>query len=116
MNDNGLPTAIGGKTGSGDNRIESFARGGQLISSRAVSRTASFVFYLDQRWFGVITASVSGARAEEYNFTSSLPLAVVRLLAPALHAALREDVPPESDDFYAFESSDALTHSGPRTN
>jgi membrane peptidoglycan carboxypeptidase len=102
MNDDGVPTAIGGKTGSGDNRIESFARGGHLLSSRAVSRTASFVFYLDEHWFGVVTASVSGPGAEEYNFTSSLPLAVVKRLAPTLSTALREAPPRQQDDSYAF--------------
>jgi membrane peptidoglycan carboxypeptidase len=110
LNEDGLPTAIGGKTGSGDNRIESFTSAGVLLSSRAVSRTASFVFYLDERWFGVITASVSGARAAEYNFTSSLPLAVVKLLAPTLSAALREDA-REREDFYAFEYSGASADS-----
>lgn len=112
MNDDGVPTAIGGKTGSGDNRVESFARGGYLLSSRAVSRTASFVFYLDERWFGVVTASVSGPGAAEYNFTSSLPLAVVKLLAPTLRTALREGAPREADDFfYAFEFTGASARS-----
>jgi hypothetical protein len=106
IGDNGLPTPIGGKTGSGDNRIETFARGGHLLASRAVSRTASFVFYLDERWYGVITASVSGPGAEEYNFTSALPLAVLRLLAPTLSAALREGS-RDDDGFYALEFTDA---------
>jgi hypothetical protein len=111
IDDKGLPTPIGGKTGSGDNRIETFARGGQLLASRAVSRTASFVFYLDQRWYGVITASISGAGAGDYNFTSALPLAVLKLLAPTLNAALREEH-RDDDDFYAFELTDtgADTH------
>jgi membrane peptidoglycan carboxypeptidase len=111
IDDQGLPTPIGGKTGSGDNRIEIFARGGHVLASRAVSRTASFVFYLDERWYGVITASVSGSGAEQYNFTSALPLAVLKLLAPTLNAALREEH-RENDDSYAFE----LTETGADTS
>jgi membrane peptidoglycan carboxypeptidase len=89
--DNGVPIRIGGKTGTGDNRIETFARGGRLLSSHVVSRTAGFVFYVGDRWFGVITASVSGPQAQEYTFTSSLPLAVLKLLAPMLDSAIRRE-------------------------
>jgi membrane peptidoglycan carboxypeptidase len=83
----GVPIRVGGKTGSGDNRLETFARGGRLVASHAVSRTATFVFYLGDRWFGVITASVSGPQAASYAFTSSLPLAVLKLLAPTLNVS-----------------------------
>ena len=34
---------LGGKTGTGDNRIESVGAGGRVISSRAMNRTATFV-------------------------------------------------------------------------
>jgi membrane peptidoglycan carboxypeptidase len=73
---------VGGKTGSGDNRFDFFGRGGGLISSRAVDRTAVFVFYIEDRFFGVITAFVPGKEADEYGFTSSLPVAILKLLAP----------------------------------
>ena len=53
---NGTPLAIGGKTGTGDNRFERYGRGGALISSRVVDRTATFVFYLGERFFGTVTA------------------------------------------------------------
>ena len=89
--DNGVPILIGGKTGTGDNRIETFARGGRLLSSHVVSRTAGFVFYVGNRWFGVITASVSAPQAHGYTFTSSLPLAVLKLLAPTLDSAIRRE-------------------------
>lgn len=75
---------IGGKTGSGDNRIERFARGGRLVSSRVVSRTASFAFFIGDRFFGVVTAYVSGPKAQNYGFTSSLPVQIVKMLGPAL--------------------------------
>jgi hypothetical protein len=72
-------------------RIEASARGGRLLSSRIVSRTAGFVFYVEDRWFGVITASVSAPQARGYTFTSSLPLAVLKLLAPTLNSAIRRE-------------------------
>ncbi|HET7224468.1 MAG TPA: transglycosylase domain-containing protein [Candidatus Eisenbacteria bacterium] len=80
--------AVGGKTGSGDNRFETFAKGGRLISSKAVSRTAAFVFYLGPKHYGVITAGVFGPEAEHYVFTSALPLAVMRIMAPAIQQRL----------------------------
>jgi membrane peptidoglycan carboxypeptidase len=79
---------VGGKTGSGDNRFDTFSRDGHLLTSRAVSRTGSFVFYLGDRWFGVITAAVAGPQSANYTFTSSLPLAALKLLAPTLSAAV----------------------------
>lgn len=89
----GSPVTVGGKTGSGDNRVESVNRAGQVISSRARNRTASFVFYIGDRFFGVITAYVEGPRAEQYNFTSALPVTVLKLLAPALNERLWEPLP-----------------------
>jgi cell division protein FtsI/penicillin-binding protein 2 len=49
---------VGGKTGSGDNRIETFNRWGGVTSSRATNRTAAFVFYIGDHYFGVVTAYV----------------------------------------------------------
>ena len=81
----GKPVVVGGKTGSGDNRFDTFASRGQLVSSRPVSRTAAFAFYIGDRYFGIITASVAGKAAGQYQFTSALPLSVLRLLAPAIN-------------------------------
>ena len=41
MDSEGSPVTVGGKTGSGDNRFQTFSRGGGKLSSRPVSRTAS---------------------------------------------------------------------------
>jgi len=84
----GRPLAIGGKTGTGDNRFEVFAPGGRLVESRAVSRTATFVFTIGDRLYGVVTAHVAGPAAERYAFTSSLPVQLFRTLAPELAAPL----------------------------
>jgi membrane peptidoglycan carboxypeptidase len=76
---------VGGKTGTGDNRIEVFGAGGHLLRSKAVSRTATFVFFIGEKWFGVITAYVPGATAQNYNFTSALPVQILKNLAPELN-------------------------------
>jgi membrane peptidoglycan carboxypeptidase len=78
----------GGKTGSGDNRFETFNRAGGVITSRATNRTATFVFYIGERYFGVITAYVQGREAGNYHFTSGLPVTVLKLLAPAIVARM----------------------------
>jgi hypothetical protein len=80
---------VGGKTGSGDNRFDSFARGGHLIGSRVVNRTAAFVFYVGERYFGVLLAFVPGSEASGYRFTSALPVSILKLLAPAISQRLR---------------------------
>jgi len=79
---------VGGKTGSGDNRFETFNRAGGIITSRATNRTATFVFYIGERYFGVITAYVQGREADNYHFTSSLPVTLLKLLAPTVLAKL----------------------------
>jgi len=75
---------VGGKTGSGDNRFKTFSRGGGVTSARRTSRTGTFVFYIGDKYFGVLTAYVAGERAAGYTFTSALPVAVLKLLAPSI--------------------------------
>lgn len=84
----GRRLVTGGKTGSGDNRFKTFGRGGFLKSSRPVSRTATFAFYVGDRYFGVMTAFVPGQESGRYEFTSALSVNVLRLLAPTLNARL----------------------------
>lgn len=79
---------IGGKTGTGDNRIDVFGAGGQLIRSRAVNRTATFAFFIGERYFGAITAYVPGQSAQNYHFTSALPVQILKNLAPELNPYL----------------------------
>jgi membrane peptidoglycan carboxypeptidase len=76
---------VGGKTGTGDNRVEVFGSGGHLVRSKAVSRTATFVFFIGDRWFGAITAYVPGQTAQNYGFTSALPVQILKNLAPELN-------------------------------
>lgn len=85
------PLAVGGKTGSGDNRFKTFYRGGGVRSVRAVNRTAAFMFYIGDRYFGVVTAFVPGEEAARYRFTSALPVSLLKLLAPTMNAHLAQE-------------------------
>lgn len=80
----GRSIAIGGKTGTGDERFERFAPSGAVIESRAVARTATFVFHIGDRFFGTMTAFVHGEEADAYTFTSALPAQLLKSLGPAL--------------------------------
>lgn len=96
--DDGTPIALGGKTGTGDNRLEHFAANRRLISSEAVDRTATFVFYLGDRFYGTVTAFVRGPEAARYDFTSALSLQLLKALAPQLKPLLdRSPNPPAHD-------------------
>lgn len=83
---------VGGKTGTGDHRFEVYAGPGRLVESRVVNRVATFVFLIDDRFFGTITAFVPGAEAAQYEFTSGLPVRLLGALMPALAPLL--DAPP----------------------
>jgi membrane peptidoglycan carboxypeptidase len=79
---NGMVMPIGGKTGTGDNQFHQYGKGGGLLSSRAVNRTATFAFFVGDRFFGTIVAFVPGKEAASYNFTSALALEVLKGLYP----------------------------------
>jgi membrane peptidoglycan carboxypeptidase len=75
---------LGGKTGTGDHQKKRVDRWANVIDSEYVSRTATFVFFAGDRFHGVITAHVAGPESAEYSFTSSLPVQVLKDLAPVL--------------------------------
>jgi membrane peptidoglycan carboxypeptidase len=93
--DDGRVIPVGGKTGTGDHRFETFGRGGRLIESRVMNRTATFVFLVGDRFFGVVSAHVPGPKAAEYGFTSSLPTQILRALGPSLRPLI--EAPAEED-------------------
>ena len=80
----GKPLTVGGKTGTGDNRFDRFAKGGGIISSRVVDRTATFVFFLGDRFFGTVTAYVPGPDAGRFHYTSALAVQLLKVLEPEL--------------------------------
>jgi membrane peptidoglycan carboxypeptidase len=87
----GQPLPVGGKTGTGDHRSRRFAAGGRLISETVVNRNAIFTFFIDDRFFGTILASVGGPQAENFEFTSGLASQLLKVLEPALQPLLRKD-------------------------
>ncbi len=91
----GTPVPVGGKTGTGDNRYETYDSDGRVIASRVTNRTAAFVFLIGDRLFGTITVFVPGEQAAGYSFTSSLPVQIFRELAPAFAAMLEDHPAPD---------------------
>ncbi|MNN29754.1 hypothetical protein D3C81_1433710 [compost metagenome] len=84
----GQPLMVGGKTGTGDNRLETFTRSGWVSSSTARNRTATFVFFLGPRHFGTLTAYVAGEQSEKFTFTSALPVQTLKGMMPLLQSYL----------------------------
>jgi hypothetical protein len=60
-----------------------------------VDRTATFVFFLGDRFFGTITAYVPGAVAANYHFTRAI---AVQLLKAIQNSAARRDLDPISPE------------------
>jgi len=93
----GTVLPVGGKTGTGDNRFE-VAPYGSAVASRAVNRTAAFVFFIGDKYFGTVLAYVPGKNADKYDFTSALAVQVfediMRKALPAIEQ--REATPVQS--------------------
>jgi len=88
----GSPILIGAKTGTGDNRLRVVGRDGIVSEDRAIDRTATVVFFVGDRFYGAITAFVSGPAADRYSFTSALPLQILRMLGPTLEGLIADRV------------------------
>jgi membrane peptidoglycan carboxypeptidase len=80
----GSSIPVSGKTGTGDQRFNTYDSRGNLVSSRVVNRSATFMFSIGERFFGAFTAFVPGEKAASYDFTSGLPVQLLTLLAPRL--------------------------------
>ncbi len=88
----GTVIPVAGKTGTGEQRFSIFGRGGGLVSSRVLNRSATFVFMIGDRFFGTVTAYAPEPRASEYHFTSALSVQLLKSLEPALQPLLDEPV------------------------
>jgi hypothetical protein len=86
----GKALPVGGKTGTGDHRFETYGKGGVVLTSEVVSRSGTFVFFLGDRHFGTLTAYVRGPEADQFAFTSGLPVQILKTLAPTLAPVLAE--------------------------
>ncbi|MBN3790833.1 transglycosylase domain-containing protein [Burkholderia sp. Ac-20353] len=80
----GKTLEVYGKTGTGDQRFNVYARGARLIESRKVNRSGTFVFVLGDRFFGVLTATAHEPYAARYDFTSAMAVQLLKSMAPAL--------------------------------
>jgi membrane peptidoglycan carboxypeptidase len=89
----GTPIAVGGKTGTGDNRSTTYDSRGNEIRSVAINRTSTFAFLIGDRFYGVLTAYVPGEQADNYGFTSSLPVAILAMLKPSLDPLILANEP-----------------------
>nr|WP_083700844.1 transglycosylase domain-containing protein [Halomonas sp. 1513] len=89
--DEDMPLVMGGKTGTGNNRFETVGRGGQVLSSQARNRTATFVFYLGDDHFGTLTAFVPGSASDSFRFTSALPVQVLKGMQEILRPLLAQE-------------------------
>jgi hypothetical protein len=87
----GAVLALGGKTGTGDHRFDVYGKGGRLLSSRVVDRTATFAFLLGDRHFGTVMIHAHEPDAAGFRFTSALAVQVLKSLAPTLLPALGQD-------------------------
>jgi membrane peptidoglycan carboxypeptidase len=80
----GTVIPVGGKTGTGDNQYEVYSLGPSSRPRWIQNRTATFVFAIGDRFFGTVTVYVSGPKSTEMGFTSSLPVQILKVLAPSL--------------------------------
>ncbi len=94
---------IGGKTGTGDRRIDRISAGGQRISSKVVGRSATFVFMIGERFFGTLTTYVPEEHAAEFGFTSGISLQLLKSLAPKLMPLLENPPPLRTPEHPALE-------------
>ncbi|HEX4593654.1 MAG TPA: transglycosylase domain-containing protein [Bryobacteraceae bacterium] len=96
MLSNGKIVPVGGKTGTGDNRLESFSASGHVTGSKVVNRTATFVFMVGDRFFGTIIAYVPGPKAASYRFTSALAVQIFKDLAPQMKPLIESTATPSN--------------------
>jgi membrane peptidoglycan carboxypeptidase len=89
----GATVQVGGKTGSGDNRYHIYGPGGVLKGERVVDRTATFVFFLGDRFFGTVTAYVPGPAAGGFSFDSAMVVRLLKDLQPQLAPLLWPSAP-----------------------
>ncbi|MDD5390603.1 MAG: transglycosylase domain-containing protein [Gallionellaceae bacterium] len=114
--DDGSFLPIGGKTGTGDHRLEVYSAKGQVIESKVMNRTATFAFYLGPRFFGVMTVFVPGEAAANYHFTSAIAVQILKDMEPALRGLVLGNERPEptwEEQSLAFDSEESVPSGAP---
>ncbi len=87
----------GGKTGTGDHRRKAVDKHGRVLSETPISRSATFVFFLGDRFHGTLTVYVGGTQSAHYSFTSALPVTLLSRLGPELTPIVGATRNPDSD-------------------
>ena len=72
----------------GDHRYTTYDKGGALVTSRVVSRSATLMFLLGERYYGTVMVFVNEPYAMNYRFTSALPSQLLKAMAPSLVSLL----------------------------
>jgi membrane peptidoglycan carboxypeptidase len=88
VRDDGSTVAVGGKTGTGDHRYYTYDKAGAQVTSRVVSRSATLMFLLGERYYGTLMVFVNEPYAADYRFTSALPSQLLKAMAPSLESLL----------------------------
>ena len=91
----GSSLQLGGKTGTGDHRLEVYAANGTVIESKVMNRTATFAFYMGNNFFGVMTVFVPGEAAADFRFTSAIAVQIIKNMEPALRPLVLGNETPE---------------------
>ena len=84
----GTAVVVGGKTGTGDHRYTTYDKGGREVTSRVVSRSATLMFLIGERYYGTVMVYVNAPYAADYRFTSALPSQLLKAMAPSLESLL----------------------------
>lgn len=104
---------IGGKTGTGDHRYETYGSRGRTIATRVINRSATFVFFIGDRYFGTITAYAQEPYAARYTFTSALSVQLLKSLAPVITPLFEKDAEKKLTACRVDRIARATPHSPP---
>ena len=107
MLNDGTALPLGGKTGTGDHRLEVYSANGTVIESKVMNRTATFAFYMGSNFFGVMTVFVPGEAAGDFRFTSAIAVQIIKNMEPALRPLVLGKEKPEPDWKELVEAFDA---------
>jgi hypothetical protein len=102
---------FGGKTGTGDHKLVRVNKWGARTEETPIARSATFAFFLEDRFFGTLTAFVEGENAGKYTFTSGLPVIIVNHMLPLLDPLVME--PPDLPQLVMDPDNIAIEELGP---
>jgi membrane peptidoglycan carboxypeptidase len=92
----GRQLPVGVKTGTGDNRKQTFNARGGVRTDEKVSRTATVDFVIGDNIWGTATANIIGPDAKDFKFTSGLAAQLIKVAVPDIIPVLdrANGVPP----------------------